>query len=58
MKGSAPSLTRNLKPLVDAGWVELATGTDALGRLVAIKPAGCVKRVLVLLCLPAEFLPE
>ena len=48
MKASACTLTRNLKPLVDAGWVELAAGTDALSRLMAIKPAGCVKRVLVL----------
>src|SRR5438034_672508 len=29
MKFSASTLTRNLKPLIDAGWVELAAGTDA-----------------------------
>jgi DNA-binding MarR family transcriptional regulator len=44
MKISASTLTRNLKPLVDAGWVELAAGTDARSRLVAIKPAGRAKR--------------
>jgi DNA-binding MarR family transcriptional regulator len=44
MKISASTLTRNLKPLVDAGWVELAAGSDARSRLVAIKPAGRAKR--------------
>jgi DNA-binding transcriptional ArsR family regulator len=28
MKFSASTLTRNLKPLVDAGWVELSAGSD------------------------------
>lgn len=44
MKMSASTLTRNLKPLVDAGWVELAAGSDARSRSVAITPAGRVKR--------------
>jgi DNA-binding MarR family transcriptional regulator len=44
MKISASTLTRNLKPLVDAGWVELAAGTDARSRLVTIQPAGRAKR--------------
>ncbi len=44
MKMSASTLTRNLKPLVDAGWLELAAGTDARSRIVAITPAGLAKR--------------
>jgi DNA-binding MarR family transcriptional regulator len=44
MKVSASTLTRNLKPLVDAGWLELAAGSDARSRSVAITPAGRVKR--------------
>ena len=34
------TLTRNLKPLIDAGWVRLAAGADARQRIVAITPAG------------------
>jgi DNA-binding MarR family transcriptional regulator len=44
MKMSASTLTRNLKPLVDAGWLELAPGSDARSRMVAVTPAGRVKR--------------
>lgn len=44
MKVSASTLTRNLKPLVDAGWLELAAGSDARSRSVAITHAGRVKR--------------
>ena len=44
MKVSASTLTRNLKPLVDAGWLELAAGSDARSRSVAITPAGRAKR--------------
>ena len=44
MKMSASTLTRNLKPLVEAGWLELAAGTDARSRIVAITPAGRAKR--------------
>ena len=44
MKMSASTLTRNLKPLVDAGWVELAAGADARSRKVSITAAGIAKR--------------
>jgi len=44
MKMSASTLTRNLKPLVDAGWLELAAGSDARSRTVTITPAGRAKR--------------
>ncbi|MFT3779743.1 MAG: MarR family winged helix-turn-helix transcriptional regulator [Ottowia sp.] len=43
--GLTPStLTRNLQPMVAAGWLELADGPDARSRLVAITPAGRAKR--------------
>ena len=38
------TLTRNLRPLVDAGWVTLEPGTDARSRLVHITQAGRDKR--------------
>lgn len=44
MKVSASTLTRNLKPLVDAGWLEMAAGRDGRSRSVAITPAGRAKR--------------
>lgn len=44
MKVSASTLTRNLKPLVDAGWVALAAGSDARSRSVSITAAGHSKR--------------
>lgn len=34
------TLTRNLRPLIDHGWVELGPGADARSRLVSITPAG------------------
>lgn len=34
------TLTRNLKPLLDAGWVRLESGEDARQRIVAITPSG------------------
>ncbi len=40
---SASTLTRNLKPLVDAGWLRLDAGTDARSRLVSITDAGRAK---------------
>ena len=43
MKMSASTLTRNLKPLVDAGWLLLAAGSDARSRTVTITPAGRAK---------------
>lgn len=44
MTMSASTLTRNLKPLVDAGWLALAVGSDARSRIFAITPAGRAKR--------------
>jgi DNA-binding MarR family transcriptional regulator len=44
MKMSASTLTRNLKPLIDAGWIELAAGSDSRSRSVVITPAGSTKR--------------
>jgi DNA-binding MarR family transcriptional regulator len=44
MKMQASTLTRNLKPLVDAGWLELGPGPDARSRLVSATPAGRDKR--------------
>ena len=38
------TLTRNLKPLVGAGWVTLAPGSDGRSRVVSITPAGQAKR--------------
>lgn len=34
------TLTRNLKPLIDAGWVELKAGADSRQRIVTITGAG------------------
>ncbi|RQO83269.1 MarR family winged helix-turn-helix transcriptional regulator [Acidovorax sp. FJL06] len=45
MKMDASTLTRNLRPLVDAGWVTLEAGADARSRLVHITDAGREKRV-------------
>ena len=44
MKMDASTLTRNLRPLVDAGWVTLEAGADARSRLVHITGAGLDKR--------------
>jgi len=40
----ASTLTRNLKPLLAAGWVELAAGTDGRSRSVTITEPGRVKQ--------------
>jgi DNA-binding MarR family transcriptional regulator len=40
----ASTLTRNLKPLVAAGWVTVAAGSDARSHTVAITEAGRDKR--------------
>lgn len=45
MKMEPSTLTRNLKPLVDAGWVDVCAGSDGRSRLVSITPAGRDKRV-------------
>jgi DNA-binding MarR family transcriptional regulator len=44
MQFSASTLTRNLKPLIDAGWVELSAGSDARSRSVTITALGRAKR--------------
>jgi len=44
MKMDASTLTRNLKPLVVAGWVRLAEGADGRSRLITITDAGREKR--------------
>lgn len=44
MKVDASTLTRNLKPLVAAGWLELAPGSDGRSRLVSVTDAGREKR--------------
>lgn len=38
------TLTRNLRPLIDAGWVSLEAGADARSRVVVITPEGRAKR--------------
>ncbi len=40
------TLTRNLKPLLQAGWLEQRRGDDARQRLIVITPAGkaCLRR--------------
>ncbi len=40
----ASTLTRNLRPLIDAGWVTLNAGPDARSRLVVATPAGVALR--------------
>lgn len=44
IKMDASTLTRNLKPLIDAGWVTVNAGTDSRSRLVQITDAGRAKR--------------
>jgi DNA-binding MarR family transcriptional regulator len=44
MKIGASTLTRNLRPLIDAGWLELGPGADGRSRLVSVTEAGRVKR--------------
>jgi DNA-binding MarR family transcriptional regulator len=44
MKIDASTLTRNLRPLIDAGWVTLDPGADGRSRLVNATPAGRDKR--------------
>ena len=38
------TLTRNLKPLIAAGWVVQAPGADGRSRTVSLTPAGAAKR--------------
>ena len=44
MKIDASTLTRNLRPLIDAGWLELGPGADGRSRLVSGTRAGRDKR--------------
>jgi DNA-binding MarR family transcriptional regulator len=44
MKMDPSTLTRNLKPLVAAGWVVLGQGTDARSRMVSITDEGRAMR--------------
>jgi len=44
MKVDASTLTRNLRPLLDAGLLEMAPGPDARSRLVSATAAGRDKR--------------
>lgn len=44
LKMDASTLTRNLRPLVDAGWVLVSAGDDARSRRVSLTPAGREKR--------------
>jgi DNA-binding MarR family transcriptional regulator len=40
----ASTLTRNLKPMIAAGWLELSAGEDGRSRSVGITPSGRDKR--------------
>ena len=44
MRLDASTLTRNLRPLIDQGWLMQGEGADARSRLVTITPAGRDKR--------------
>lgn len=44
MMVDASTLTRNLKPLIDAGWVTLTAGSDGRSRLVSVTDSGRDKR--------------
>jgi DNA-binding MarR family transcriptional regulator len=42
----ASTMTRNLKPLIAAGWIDLAAGDDGRSRLVGITDVGRAKRAV------------
>ena len=44
IKMDTSTLTRNLKPLVEAGWVLVSPGVDARSRLISLTDAGREKR--------------
>ncbi len=44
MTMDASTLTRNLKPLIAAGWVDLGAGVDGRSRLVSLTETGRAKR--------------
>jgi len=41
----ASTLTRNLRPLIGAGWLEVGPGDDERSRAVRVTPAGVAKRI-------------
>ncbi len=43
LKLDASTLSRNLRPLADAGWVVISEGVDSRSRLVSLTRAGSVK---------------
>ena len=45
MKMDASTLTRNLKPLLAAGWVAMGEGPDGRSRLISMTDAGREKRM-------------
>jgi len=44
MKLDASTLTRNLRPLIQQGWVEVGPGADLRSRSIDVTPAGRAKR--------------
>jgi DNA-binding MarR family transcriptional regulator len=44
MKIGPSTLSRNLQPLISAGWLELSPGPDSRSRLVSVTEAGREKR--------------
>jgi DNA-binding MarR family transcriptional regulator len=44
MKVDASTLSRNLRPLIDAGWVAMGPGADGRSRLVSVTHEGREKR--------------
>jgi DNA-binding MarR family transcriptional regulator len=44
MKIDASTLSRNLRPLIDAGWLEIGPGADGRSRLVSVTDEGREKR--------------
>lgn len=50
MTMDASTLTRNLKPLLDAGWVDMRPGADGRSRSVSITEAGRDKRAKAQRC--------
>jgi len=44
MKIDASTLSRNLRPLIDGGWIAMGPGTDGRSRLVSVTDEGREKR--------------